>query len=42
MFHVTKYGGSPEVKSVRTIQQKPRGHYGRVLVVEIQKIIFQT
>ena len=42
MFRVTKYARSPEVKSERTTQQKPRQHYGKVVVVEIQKIIFQT
>ena len=42
MFRVTKYARSPEVKSECTTQQKPRQHYGRVVLVDIQKIIFQT
>ena len=32
MFRITKYARSPEVKSERTIQQKPRQHYGRVVI----------
>ena len=31
-----------EVESERTTQDKPRQHYGTVIVVEIQKIIPQT
>ena len=42
MFRVTKYERSLEVKSERTTQQKPGQHYGRVVLLEIQKIIFQT
>ena len=30
------------MESERTTQDKPRQHYGTVVVVEIQKIIFQT
>ena len=41
MFRVTKYARCPEVKSDRTTQQKPRQHYGKVVVVKIQKIMFQ-
>ena len=41
MFRVTTYARSPEVKSERTTKQKPRQYYGRVVVVEIQRIIFQ-
>ena len=36
------YAKIPEVESERTTQDKPRQHYGTVVVVEIQKIIFQT
>ena len=32
----------PEVESERTTQHKPRQYFGTVVVVEIQKIIFQT
>ena len=39
------YAKSPEAKSERTTQQKPRRHYGRSLkfiwvVIKLQKIIF--
>ena len=33
---------SPEVKSERTAQKKPRHHDGRAVVIEFEKIIFQT
>ena len=36
------YAKFPEVESERTTQNKPRQHYGMVVIVEIQKIIFQT
>ena len=36
------YAKFPEVESERTTQDNPRQHYGTVVVVEIQKIIFQT
>ena len=36
------YAKSPEVTSERTTQQKPRQHYGRVVAIQIQKIIFQV
>ena len=42
MFRVMKCAISPQVKPERTTQWKPRQHYGRVVVVEIRKIIFQT
>ena len=32
----------PEAESERTTQDKPCQHYGTVVVVEIQKKIFQT
>ena len=36
------YAKFPEVEFEPTTQDKPRQHYGTVVVVEIQKIIFQT
>ena len=36
------YAKFPEVESKRTTQDKPRQYYGTVVVVEIQRIIFQA
>ena len=42
LSQVGAYAKFPEVESERSIQDKPRQHYGMVAVVEIQKIILQT
>ena len=36
------YAKFPEVESEHTTQDKPWQHYGTVVVVEIQRIIFHT